>query len=629
MKQQTTSPQPAYFPNGHAVHAQTLPSNPPQIPPHNSLGGARGGVFGDLPVAGAVTFVFYAPYKPFVSLVGDFNAWDTRRHPLVSDGQGTWWITLDDPGPTRYGFYVAIDEQSHTWVADPYAREVRWVDEDEVWAFWPGTAAATTRHAPVAGWQTPALRDLVIYELCVRDFGGEWRGNHPHLGQFRNLLPRLDYLVNLGINAIELMPIQAFPGKSSWGYNPVFYFAPAEVYGSPDDLKLLVAECHRRGIAVLLDVAFNHAWGHHPYYKMYPPLFSSAGKPLQDWNPFFHHTPPAVNMWGGVDWDHFVEPTTRYFQDVVRYWLDEYDIDGFRFDWVCGVDYDAWNPARPHFNPFHGISALCWAARQTKPDCILLGEFWQLEGTSREKTAARLVHETEMDACWSGDFHHVLEAVLNEKWQWEKLDIHRALGGFREEGYHTAAQRVIFSCSHDEVRPEHEIKFYAWRHLRPPARMARQEAAMRKGMLGLLAVLGAPGVPMLWAGQEFAEDTPRTIDFLPLTWSKLDLAAPRAHWAVVRRLIHARRQFAALSSDHIEFFPDDFVQDKVMRFRRGEANASAVYVALNFDSQARQVRLPVARGRWRNQVDDRVYEGQGDAITLRLPAWSGALLTPE
>lgn len=613
----------------------------------------RGGIHIGLFAPDTVTFILYAPYKPYVSLVGEFNEWDTRSHPLLSDGQGTWWITLADPGPTRYGYYVAIDDQAHVWVADPYAHEVRWQSENEVWAWWPGAAQAVCSNPQPrkSGRPTPPLRDLVIYELCVRDFGGEWRGNRPHLGRFGDLLPRLDYLEKLGINAIELMPIQAFPGQSSWGYNPVFYFAPAEVYGSSQDFKRLVDACHERGVAVILDVAFNHAWGQHPYYQMYPPLYSPNGTQLQDWNPFFHHTPAAVNMWGGVDWDHFVPVTTRYFQDVVRFWLLEYGVDGFRFDWVCGVDYDSWNPMRADFNPYHGINAICWAARSVKPDCVLIGEFWQLAGTSMEKTSARLVNTTEMDAIWSGDFHHVLEDVLNERWQWEKQDIFRALGGFREQGFSSATQTVNFSCSHDEVRPEHEVKFYSWRNIRAPQGMGRHEAALRKGLLGLLAVLTAPGVPMIYAGQEFGEDTPRTIDFLPLTWSKLEHEAHRAHMEVVTRLIRLRRENDALRSDHIEFLANDFASEKLVRFRRWGENGQVVYVALNFEGTSRRVNLPfievnhgeggsiesgiepavaLKTGGWRDFVSNRrvaVEEtDDGRQFDVLLGPWEGAVI---
>jgi 1,4-alpha-glucan branching enzyme len=126
--------------------------------------------------ADTVTFILRAPHKPFVSLVGDFNGWDTRTHPLHTDGHGSWWTTMPDPGMTRYGFYVIVDDDTHAWVGDPYATQVEWTIKAP-WGVLPAPAPPfrwSDRH-----WRTPALRDLVIYELCVRDAAGTWRGNRP------------------------------------------------------------------------------------------------------------------------------------------------------------------------------------------------------------------------------------------------------------------------------------------------------------------------------------------------------------------------------------------------------------------------------------------------------------------
>lgn len=586
----------------------------------------RGGVHFDLITPNTITFVLHAPFKNYVSLVGDFNEWDARRHRMVTDGQGTWWITLPHPGATRYGFYVAIDEQSHAWVGDPYAAELHW-EGDRPWAYLPERSAGF--QWTDEGWQTPSMRDLVIYELCVRDFAGLWRNNQAVFGDFEALLNYVDYLADLGINAVELMPIQAFPGDSSWGYNPVFYFAPAQVYGSPSELKAFVNACHRRRIAVILDVAFNHAWGEHPYYHIYPPLFGPNGEWLADWNPFFHQTPQAVNMWGGVDWDHFAPITTRYFQDIVRYWLQEYHVDGFRFDWVCGVDYDSNNPMQPGFDPYHGISAICWAARQVKPDCLLIGEFWQLEGTHPEKTSAKMVRETPMDACWNGTFHHTLEEVSNQRWQWEKKDIWRALGGFRDEGFGSATQIVNFTCSHDEVRPEHELKFYSAGYIRRPDGMSVAEMALRKAQLGLVALFAVPGVPMIYSGQEFGEDTPRTIDFCPINWEKLKRTAHHQHYDLVCRLIMVRRNYQALRSDNINFESDDFVHEQTVRLRRWDENGTTVLAALNFSEATRTVTLDLpSAGVWRDVVGDRAHELNVGNNQFELQPWQGLLLIP-
>ncbi len=584
----------------------------------------RGGAHVNLMGAGTVTFVLHAPFKPYVSLVGDFNDWDARAHRMITDGSGTWWITISHPGPTRYGFYVAIDDQAHAWVGDPYATEVRW-DGDEGHAYLPAPDGAFVWTDQ--DWRTPSMRDLVIYELCVRDFGGAWRDDRPHYGTFTDLIERLDYLAKLGVNAVELMPIQAFPGESSWGYNPVFYFAPAEVYGSPDDFKRLVDACHQRGLAVILDVAFNHAWGEHPYYRIYPPMFGEHGEWLADWNPYFHHTPPDVNMWGGVDWDHFTPITTRYFQDVLRSWLLNYHVDGFRFDWVCGVDFDSTDPMSVGFNPYHGISALAWAARQVKPDCLLCSEFWPLPSTNAAKTAASLVAATELDACWNGRFHHTMEQVLNQRWEWEKQDIFRAIGGYRDDGYRLATQVVNFTASHDEVRPEHEIKYYSWQNMQRPAGMSVPELALRKAKIGLVTLLAAPGVPLIYAGQEFGEDAPRTIDFCPINWNRLDRVSHHRHLELTQRLIAARRRSRALRGDHILFADNDFARDKVVRWQRADPEGETALAAVNFGDTAQQVVLEIPyEGDWHDVVADKVQHLAAGPATFALEPWQATLL---
>ncbi|MGL4648605.1 MAG: alpha-amylase family glycosyl hydrolase, partial [Caldilineaceae bacterium] len=394
----------------------------------------------------------------------------------------------------------------------------------------------------------------------------------------------LDELAALGINAIELMPIQAFPGDSSWGYNPVFFFAPAATYGTADDLRRLVNSAHHRGMAVLLDVAFNHAWGEHPWYRSYPPMFGPQGEWLEALNPFFHQTPQVVNAWGGVDWDHFTQPATAHFQDVVRFWLDEFHIDGFRFDWVCGVDYDHREPMRPGCHPYHGIAAIAWAARQAKPDCILIGEYWQLDGTHPEKTGARLLAETELDAIWNGHFHHTMDEAINQRWQWERRDLAGAIGGFGALGYANSTQVINYTCSHDEVRPEHEIHYYTGGWIERPAGMNLTAMALARARLGLVALLAGAGVPMIYAGQEYGERSPRTVDFLPLDWSLRERPLHTAHEAIVRRLIHARRSHPALRSDAIAFDPIPLAESKLLRFWRWDdhGGSDAAAIALNF-----------------------------------------------
>ncbi len=240
-----------------------------------------------------------------------------------------------------------------------------------------------------------------------------------------------------------------------------------------------------------------------------------------------------------------------------------------------------------------------------------------------------MLAETPLNACWNGNFHHLLDNVLNQRWQWEHADIHWALGGFREQGYGTAAQVVNFTCSHDEVRPEHEIKYYSFAHIELPPGMTLAEVALRKAQVGLVALFAAPGVPMIYAGQEFGEDAPRTIDFCPLNWDKLRSKLHQAHLAMANRLIDARHTYPALRSDNIYFEPDDFATSHVVRLRRWDDAGTSVLAALNFGASMRRVMLDLpGGGAWCNVVSGRIYHLSGGLNAFELQPWEGVLLCP-
>ena len=195
---------------------------------------------------------------------------------------------------------------------------------------------------------------------------------------------------------------------------------------------------------------------------------------------------------------------------------------------------------------------------------------------------------------------------------------------------------INYSCSHDEVRPEHEIIFYSRRHITLPAGMNLHELARRKALLGLIALFGAPGIPMLYSGQEFAEDTPRTIDFQPLHWGKLQQALYADYAALVGRLIRARRSQAALQSDHIRFYANDFAQEQVVRFDRfalgpdGTTVTDFAAVALNFGERRQQIELTLPwAGRWRDLVTNQVRQRKAGPWQTTLGPWQGLLLLYE
>jgi len=285
----------------------------------------------------------FAPYKEFVYVIGDFNNWqlDTSYLMQRTPDSSRYWMDITGLTPGReyvYQYYVNATLK----IADPYTEKVLDPSNDSGIgaATYPNpTPYPTGRTTGIASvlqtartpyvWQTqtytrPAKSDLVIYELLVRDF--------MLAHNYKGLIDTLSYLQRLGVNAIELMPINEFEGNQSWGYNPSFYFAPDKYYGTRDALKAFIDTCHARGIVVLLDMVFNHQAGQSPMVQLY--FNSATGQPAAN-SPWFNPSAPHdFSVFYDMNHD---SPHTRYFIDRVNeFWINEYKIDGFRFDLAKG-----------------------------------------------------------------------------------------------------------------------------------------------------------------------------------------------------------------------------------------------------------------------------------------------------
>jgi 1,4-alpha-glucan branching enzyme len=586
----------------------------------------RGGAHVDLEEPGTVTFILTAPHKPYVSVVGEFNGWDIGAHPMAFDGENRWWITAPLTQPTRYQFYVEIDDVvNRVRVGDPYARQVQW-DNNGPNAF---LSFADPYDWQETDWQPPPLDDWVLYEICVRDFGGRREPHADVYGTFASVRERLPYLRDLGVNAIELLPVAQFPLNSAWGANPVFFMAPERTYGSPHEFKALIDAAHRHGIAVVVDLMLNKGWQDHPYYLIYPPMLSPDGQPLTDWNPFFRHS------WHGdapsVSFDCYADLPLAYLRDVVRFWLHEYRVDGLRFDGVAELDFDPGQPRRPTFDPEHGIAALAREARDANPQAVLIADYTVVAGTNPAKSAVRLANETGIDAVWCEVFPGAMSKVLAEGWQWEREMVPQAIGGCLERGFVAGSQVVKFTANHRTTRPVHDIRFHKFYQLRPHPSVAGNYAstgdvALRKARLGLLALFTSVGLPMLLAGQEFAEDSPNTIYFNPIDWEMLEREQNRAHLDFVRRLVALRHEHPALRTAHIQFFEGDFAAERLVRFRRWDESGDELVVVLNFDGRPLGVDVVMPRpGRWRELFSGEVVEAADRGISVTVPEWDGLI----
>lgn len=292
------------------------------------------------------TLVLYAPGKDFVHVIGDFNDWQIDDSYLMKkdSSQDRFWIELDGLTPGfdhLFQYLVEFDIN----VADPYSTLVLdgFGNDDFIDATtfpdlpeYPAgqTQAITVLRTgePEYDWQTtnfekPKKTDLVIYELLVRDFD--------ELHSFEAVENRLDYLEELGINAIELMPVNEFDGNESWGYNPSFHMALDKYYGTKNALKSFIDACHARGIAVILDVVYNHATGQHPYFRMWNTDNGGTGGQASPENPFFN--PEATHSYSVFnDFNHQNQATKDYVNRTVTYWIEEFRLDGMRWDLTKG-----------------------------------------------------------------------------------------------------------------------------------------------------------------------------------------------------------------------------------------------------------------------------------------------------
>ncbi|MCS7035053.1 MAG: alpha-amylase family glycosyl hydrolase [Saprospiraceae bacterium] len=289
--------------------------------------------------AQTVRFQLYAPGKQVVHLIGDFNDWTpSDAYQMKRNVLGNiWWFELSGLIPGRpYRFQYLVDGTLR--IADPLSTLVLdpWNDPFIPPLTYPnllpyptgktnGIVSVLQTDQKPYPWQIPNFNrpkktDLVIYELLLRDF----LARH----DYQTLFDTLDYLQRLGVNAIELMPINEFDGNISWGYNPAFHKALDKYYGPPEALKRLVDECHRRGMAVIVDVVFNHATGASPLARLYWDAANNRPAANNPWlNPVPRHD---FNVF--YDFNHESALTKIYVKNCLKYWLEEFNLDGFRFD---------------------------------------------------------------------------------------------------------------------------------------------------------------------------------------------------------------------------------------------------------------------------------------------------------
>ncbi len=456
------------------------------------------------------TFRVWAPNARTVAVIGEFNGWFGDANHLESQGDGTWSGTLSGARTWQeYKYRIGTDEGPLDRI-DPYARQVtnsvgNGILTDPGGFDWQGDS-----------FRCPSAGELVIYELHIGTFTPE--------GTFDAAVTRLDHLVGLGVNAIEVMPIAEFAGDDSWGYNPAHPFAVESVYGGPDQFRHLVRECHKRGIAVILDVVYNH-FGPSDLQLWRFDGWSQNGKG----GIYFYEDDRSATPWGDTRPDYGRAEVRQYITDNALMWVQECHVDGLRLDmtaYIRSLDGfgaeeipDGWSLMRELNDAVHGI----------RPDALTIAE----DMRDDHRLTAWDDAGAAFSAQWDGSFVRVLRSTMQQA-----DDASRSIGaicGLLTAGGDAPFARVLFTESHDAVANGHERMPPEISPTEPTGWLAQKKSTVAAGI-----ALTAPGIPMIFEGQEFLtggwfQDT------VGLDWSLADTFAGTV--AFYRDLIRLRRNW--------------------------------------------------------------------------------------
>jgi 1,4-alpha-glucan branching enzyme len=482
-----------------------------------------------------VAFRVWAPNAEAVSVIGTFNDWDAAAHPLTREENDTWYALV--PEATighEYKFHLRSGGNEFDRI-DPRARKVtNSVGTGIVWLPQPGGG-----RGDVTAFKAPTQDELVVYEMHIGTFNAE-RGKGP--GTFASAIEKIPYLRDLGINAVEVMPVAEFSGDFSWGYNPAHPFAVESAYGGPEGFLEFIRVAHEHGIAVILDVVYNHFGPSDLSLWQFDGWNENGGGGIYFYNDWRAETP-----WGATRPDYGRGEVRSYLRDNARMWLADYGVDGLRWDMSLYVRTYRGNPDDPGDDAKEGWGLCQWVNDELRaefPGVITIAEDLRDSEWIVKPTGAG---GAGFGAQWDAAFvHPVREALIVAEDEYRDLDKVIAALKARYDG--DAFKRVVYSESHDEV---------ANGKARVPTEIAPDDPegypARKRSSLGAALVFTAPGIPMIFQGQEFLEGE-WFRDEVPLDWERQKRHA--GLFAFYRDLIALRRNLggfsAGLSGQHIE-----------------------------------------------------------------------------
>ncbi len=494
----------------------------------------------------------FAPLKNYAFVPGDFSNWTAKSSTYMKqtpDGE-RFWLQLNGLVPGKeYAYQYLVD--GTILIGDPYADKILdpWNDEWISSSTYPDlkpypknlttgvVSLLQTAQTPYIwkynNFTPPAKETAVIYEILLRDF----LATH----DWETLTDTLDYFTRLGVTALEIMPFNEFEGNESWGYNPSYFFAPDKYYGPKNDLKAFIDSCHSRGIAVIMDMVLNHSYGQSPLVQLY--WNSALSRPSAD-NPWYNEVSPNTAYSWGYDFNHESQATRDFVDRVTSYWMSEYRVDGYRFDFTKGFtntpgDGGAYDAAR--ITILKRMADKIW---EVNPDAFVILEHF---ADNSEETV--LANYGMM--IWGNINYNYNEAAMgwNESGKSDFSWI-----SYKKRGWQSP-NLVGYMESHDEERIM--FKTIAYGNVSGDYDTKQIPVALRRVELAAAFFLTVPGPKMIWQFGEMGYDI--SIEYngrvgnKPILWDYLD-SRPRVN-PVFSSLIHLKTQEPAFSTeDYLLFF---------------------------------------------------------------------------
>jgi len=575
-------------------------------------------------------FDIYAPNKKSFYLMGDFNNWSKTATPMNNTKDGTrWWVEVDNLNPnTEYSYQYYID--GSLTVADPYSHKILDKNNDSdpgLQAVYPSLkafpAGATGNtivsdfwyNAPGYTWKNasftrPDPKNLVVYELLMRDFVA----TH----SYQTLIDTLGYIKRLGVNAIELLPVNEFEGNNSWGYNPNYMMALDKYYGTQNDYKTLIDACHTAGIAVIMDIVLEDQFGSSPLCQMY--WNSTSNQPAAN-SPWFNQT--TTHPYGvGYQLNYHNAATVTFAENVFKYWLQEYHVDGFRLDQANGYTQTNSNADASLWTAYDAdrvktLTTLNNYIKSVDPTAyVILEEF----AASQEVSALA----AQGMISWNNENNNSCQATMSYNDSGGSWDLSSYF--YDSFGIAQPAGLMTYAESHDEVRVQ--FKNGAYGKVSGSYSVKNLATGLQRDAMLAAFLFSAPGPKMLWMFDERGYDDAsagpdygnlnntgdKRTDPQPPDWQYMSDPNRAALYGIYAKLIHYKINnpvFTTTTFTHS-------LSGAVKTINLNSATANVVVVG-NFDvvNQTATVTFP-STGTWYDNLSGGTFNVTSTSMSLTL-----------